>query len=109
MNRINIVYYSLFSLILIFFIVYLIIVFRDRDYKIGVMNFIKTKTNNKCYDIKITDKNTHDKLYKIMYNFDMVCKKYNLPILAVGMGEKETDLYPFKAEFFTRSLLNINS
>ncbi len=38
-----------------------------------------------------------------------VCKKYNLPILAVGMGEKETDLYPFKAEFFTRSLLNINS
>lgn len=84
MNRINIVYYSLFSLIFIFFIVYLIIVFRDRDYKIGVINFIKTKTNNKCYDIKITDKNTHDNLYKIMYNFDMVCKKYNLEYFATA-------------------------
>ena len=34
-----------------------------------------------------------------------ICKKYKLPILAVGMGEKETDLYPFKAEFFAKGLL----
>jgi fused signal recognition particle receptor len=34
-----------------------------------------------------------------------ICKKYKLPILAVGMGEKETDLYPFNAEFFAKGLL----
>ena len=34
-----------------------------------------------------------------------ICKKYKLPILAVGMGEKETDLYPFNAEFFAKALL----
>ena len=37
-----------------------------------------------------------------------ICKKYNLPIVAVCMGEKETDLHPFKAEKFTKSLLSLN-
>ena len=36
-----------------------------------------------------------------------ICKKYNLPIIAVGMGEKEDDLQPFKAEFFSKALLGI--
>jgi len=34
-----------------------------------------------------------------------ICKKYKLPILAVGMGEKETDLHPFNAKFFAKGLL----
>ena len=34
-----------------------------------------------------------------------ICKKYKLPVLAVGMGEKETDLYPFNAKFFAKGLL----
>ena len=34
-----------------------------------------------------------------------ICKKYNLPIIAVGMGEKETDLHPFNAEYFSKALL----
>ncbi len=38
-----------------------------------------------------------------------ICKKYNLPIVAVGMGEKDTDLYPFKAEFFAKALLGLSS
>ena len=38
-----------------------------------------------------------------------ICKKYNLPIVAVGMGEKDTDLHPFKAEFFAKALLGLNS
>ena len=37
-----------------------------------------------------------------------ICKKYKLPILAVGMGEAETDLYPFNAEYFARSLFQLN-
>ena len=37
-----------------------------------------------------------------------ICKKYKLPILAVGMGEKETDLYPFNAEYFAKGLLQLN-
>jgi fused signal recognition particle receptor len=37
-----------------------------------------------------------------------ICKKYKLPILAVGMGEKETDLYPFKAEYFSKALLGLS-
>ena len=37
-----------------------------------------------------------------------ISKKYNLPIVAVGMGEKETDLHPFKAEKFTKALLSLN-
>ena len=38
-----------------------------------------------------------------------ICKKYNLPIVAVGMGEKDTDLHPFKAEFFAKALLGLSS
>ena len=37
-----------------------------------------------------------------------ICKKYKLPILAIGMGENETDLYPFNAEYFARSLFQID-
>jgi len=37
-----------------------------------------------------------------------ICKKYKLPILAVGMGEKETDLYPFNAQYFAKGLLQLN-
>ena len=38
-----------------------------------------------------------------------ICKKYKLPILAVGMGEKETDLHPFSAEYFAKALLGVSS
>jgi len=37
-----------------------------------------------------------------------ICKKYKLPILAIGMGEKETDLQPFNAEFFAKGLFRYN-
>tara|TARA_B100000767_G_scaffold145675_1_gene137376 strand:+ start:836 stop:1765 length:930 start_codon:yes stop_codon:yes gene_type:complete len=37
-----------------------------------------------------------------------ICRKYKLPILAVGMGEKETDLHPFNAEYFAKSLFQLN-
>ena len=36
-----------------------------------------------------------------------ICKKFKLPIVAIGMGEKETDLHPFNAEFFSKALLGI--
>ena len=29
----------------------------------------------------------------------------NLPIIAVGMGEKEKDLHPFDAKYFSKALL----
>ena len=38
-----------------------------------------------------------------------ICKKYNLPIIAVGMGEKETDLHPFNAEYFAKALLGFET
>ena len=38
-----------------------------------------------------------------------ICKKFKLPIVAVGMGEKETDLQPFNAEYFSKALLGIES
>jgi len=37
-----------------------------------------------------------------------ICKKYKLPILALGMGEKETDLQPFNAEYFAKGLFQIS-
>jgi fused signal recognition particle receptor len=37
-----------------------------------------------------------------------ICKKYQLPILAVGMGEKETDLQPFNAEYFAKGLFQLD-
>tara|TARA_A100001015_G_C15043074_1_gene741258 strand:+ start:2425 stop:3345 length:921 start_codon:yes stop_codon:yes gene_type:complete len=37
-----------------------------------------------------------------------ICKKFKLPIIAVGMGEKETDLHPFKSEYFCKALLGID-
>ena len=36
-----------------------------------------------------------------------ICKKYKLPIVAIGIGEKETDLHPFNAEYFSKALLGI--
>ena len=32
----------------------------------------------------------------------------NLPIIAIGMGEKEDDLQPFKADLFAKSLLSVD-
>ncbi len=34
-----------------------------------------------------------------------ICKKYGLPIFAVGMGEKESDLHPFNSEDFSKMLV----
>ena len=34
-----------------------------------------------------------------------ICKKFNLPIIAVGVGEKESDLRPFNAKEFTKLML----
>ncbi len=36
-----------------------------------------------------------------------ICQEYNLPILAIGMGEGEDDLQPFKADLYTKALLSI--
>ncbi len=41
--------------------------------------------------------------------FLAICKKFKLPIVAVGMGEKETDLQPFNAEYFSKALLSIEN
>ena len=38
-----------------------------------------------------------------------ICKKYGLPIVALGMGEKDSDLHPFKAEYFAKALLGLES
>ena len=38
-----------------------------------------------------------------------ICKKYKLPIVAIGMGEKESDLHPFNAEYFSKALLGIEN
>ena len=38
-----------------------------------------------------------------------ICKKFDLPIIAVGMGEKDSDLNPFKAEFFAKALLGLKA
>jgi len=38
-----------------------------------------------------------------------ICKKYNLPIVAIGLGEKETDLHQFNAEYFSKALLGLES
>ena len=34
-----------------------------------------------------------------------ICKKYNIPIIAIGMGEKENDLHPFSADKFSNILI----
>jgi len=34
-----------------------------------------------------------------------ICKKYGLPIIAVGMGEKESDLHSFNSNQFTKMLV----
>ena len=42
-------------------------------------------------------------------NTQAICKKYNLPIVAIGLGEKDNDLHPFRAEFFAKALLGLES
>ena len=34
-----------------------------------------------------------------------ICKKFSLPIIAIGVGEKENDLHPFDASKFTKMML----
>ena len=34
-----------------------------------------------------------------------ICKKFNLPIIAVGVGEKDSDLRQFNASEFTKLML----
>ena len=34
-----------------------------------------------------------------------ICKKFRIPILAVGLGEKESDLHPFSSKKFSKMLL----
>ena len=34
-----------------------------------------------------------------------ICKRFGLPIIAVGMGEKETDLHPFNSADFSKILI----
>ncbi len=34
-----------------------------------------------------------------------ICKKFGLPIIAVGMGEKDSDLYPFSSADFSKLLV----
>ena len=34
-----------------------------------------------------------------------ICKKFGLPIIAVGMGEKESDLHPFNTATFSKMLV----
>ena len=38
-----------------------------------------------------------------------IAKKYQIPIHFVGLGEKEDDLVEFRADEFSKSLLNIES
>ena len=37
-----------------------------------------------------------------------VAKKYKLPIIAIGLGEKEDDLQTFNAEKFAHAFIDIN-
>ena len=37
-----------------------------------------------------------------------LAKKYQLPIIALGLGEKEDDLQIFNAEKFAEAFININ-
>ena len=82
MRTINIVYYSIYSLILLFVIIYFIIVFKDEDYKLGAVDYIRARIDNKCHDIRITDTSTINILYDIMRNFDEVANKEKLPYIA---------------------------
>ena len=38
-----------------------------------------------------------------------ICKKYGLPIIAVGMGEKESDLHSFNSKQFSKMLVKIKN
>ena len=35
-----------------------------------------------------------------------ISKKFKLPIISVGMGEKENDLHPFSSDYFSKMLVN---
>ena len=35
-----------------------------------------------------------------------LAKKFNLPIIALGLGEKEDDLQAFNSEYFANALMN---
>ena len=42
---------------------------------------------------------------KVLIILINLIEKYKIPIIAVGMGEKESDLQPFKADYFSKALL----
>ena len=82
MRRIDIVYYSIYSLIFIFIIIYFIVLFSNRDIQLAGKSYIKSKFNSKCYDIMITDKKVINDLYDIMEGFDKAANEVQLPYVA---------------------------
>ena len=46
-----------------------------------------------------------NKLVKTQIGFLKIARKFNLPIIAVGMGEKETDLHQFNSADFAKMLI----
>jgi hypothetical protein len=82
MDKLTIIYYSIYSLVLLFVIIYIIIVSRVEDYKIGIKDYVKARISSKCYDIRITDPSVIEKLYYIMKNFDDVCRMHNFEYIA---------------------------
>ena len=82
MENISLIYYSVFSLLLIFIIIYVIIASNVKDYRIAFKHYLKTKISNECHDIQITDQTVIDKLYYIMKNFDEVTREKNFEYIA---------------------------
>ena len=87
---------------------------KDKNFKIQVNELEKqinldTKSGFKPIGVigiaGTTNTGSVDPMDKIL----KICKKFDLPIVAVGMGEKETDLHPFKAEYFAKALLGFET
>ena len=45
---------------------------------------------------------------KVIFNFSLFSKKYKVPILGLGLGEKEDDLQIFNAEQFADAFTQFN-
>ena len=45
----------------------------------------------------------------MIYYMKLIGRKFKIPIIALGMGEKEDDLQIFDAKYYANAIMNIES
>ena len=83
--------------------------FKPRDKAILAKGKNSNYINNYPQDLYFYDNNSNKEISLVSYDwFPKTAKKFKLPIICLGLGEKEDDLQIFDARIFADAFTQIN-